>query len=225
MNYAVILASGQGNRFGSDIPKQFVKIGRKMVIEYTLDIFEKSEHIDKIILVAPQIYLEKLQKLKKYFPKIEQIVRGGSTRRESCTNGISVISEQNASVFIHNAVQPLISLDTIQKCAEALKKYDAVSTAIPCVYTVLETHQNRTLKKIHPRKDMFNDFGTECFKLPVLKKALSYPDDDCTDFIGLVFKHHLSPVYLAESNPENIKITHALDLELVKILLKKQKVK
>ena len=39
-NYGIILASGTGIRYGSDTPKQFVKIAGKTVLEHTLDIFE-----------------------------------------------------------------------------------------------------------------------------------------------------------------------------------------
>lgn len=50
-NYGIILASGTGSRYNSDIPKQFIKIAGKTVLEHTLDIFEKSKNIDEIILV------------------------------------------------------------------------------------------------------------------------------------------------------------------------------
>ena len=50
-NYGIILASGTGNRYGADIPKQFVKIAGKTVFEHTIEIFEKSKYIDEIIVV------------------------------------------------------------------------------------------------------------------------------------------------------------------------------
>ena len=47
-NYAIILASGSGSRYGADLPKQFSKIGEKTILEYTLSVFENNENIDKI---------------------------------------------------------------------------------------------------------------------------------------------------------------------------------
>jgi 2-C-methyl-D-erythritol 4-phosphate cytidylyltransferase len=50
-NYAIILASGTGTRCQNNLPKQFLKIGDKTILEHTLDIFETNNNIDGIILV------------------------------------------------------------------------------------------------------------------------------------------------------------------------------
>ena len=55
-NYGIILASGTGNRYGSSIPKQFVKIAGKTVFEHTVEVFEKSKEIDEIIVVITPDY-------------------------------------------------------------------------------------------------------------------------------------------------------------------------
>lgn len=55
-NYGIILASGTGTRYKSDIPKQFVKIAGKTILEHTLDVFEHSKCIDSIILVITPDY-------------------------------------------------------------------------------------------------------------------------------------------------------------------------
>ena len=52
MNIAIILAGGSGTRFKSKIPKQYFKIGNKSIINYTIDAFERSSLIDKIIIVV-----------------------------------------------------------------------------------------------------------------------------------------------------------------------------
>ncbi|MBR1617186.1 NTP transferase domain-containing protein [bacterium] len=49
-NYAIILASGSGERFGS--PKQFEKINSKTILEYTVNKFENCDLIDEIIVVV-----------------------------------------------------------------------------------------------------------------------------------------------------------------------------
>ena len=48
-NYAIVLASGTGSRLGNDLPKQFVKIAGKTVLEHTVEIFEKNNLINEII--------------------------------------------------------------------------------------------------------------------------------------------------------------------------------
>ena len=55
-NYGIILASGTGSRYGAEIPKQFVKIAGKTILEHTIEVFEKSECIDDIIIVITPEY-------------------------------------------------------------------------------------------------------------------------------------------------------------------------
>ena len=55
-NYAIILASGLGNRLANDLPKQFVKIAGKTLLEHTIEIFDKHKLIDEIIIVITPEY-------------------------------------------------------------------------------------------------------------------------------------------------------------------------
>lgn len=65
MNIAVILSAGTGSRFGSNIPKQFINLAGKNIIEYTIASFEQNDNIDEICIVADLIYHEKLLKISK----------------------------------------------------------------------------------------------------------------------------------------------------------------
>ena len=51
-NIAVILAGGSGSRLGNDVPKQFLKVAGKQVIEHTIDGFENCTDIDEICIVS-----------------------------------------------------------------------------------------------------------------------------------------------------------------------------
>ncbi len=57
MNYAIILASGKGERCGLDVPKQFAKINGKTILEYTIEAFNKNELRDRITLVTSKAFL------------------------------------------------------------------------------------------------------------------------------------------------------------------------
>ena len=50
VNSAIILAGGSGSRIESGIPKQFLTLSNKPIIEYSIDMFEKNTNIDEIIL-------------------------------------------------------------------------------------------------------------------------------------------------------------------------------
>ena len=74
---AVVLAGGRGKRMGKTLAKQYLLIREKPVLYYSLDIFEKSDVIDEVILVVGkgQIPYCRREILEKYrFRKIKAIV-------------------------------------------------------------------------------------------------------------------------------------------------------
>ena len=99
MLYGVILASGLGTRFSDDLPKQFAKVAGKTVLEHTIEIFEKSEYIDRVILVITPQYRHILEEilLKNHYNKVYKVLNGGDTRKESSSIAISSIDEDAVS--------------------------------------------------------------------------------------------------------------------------------
>lgn len=73
-NIAVILAGGSGNRMGIDMPKQFLKVAGKTVIEHTIDAFHTHQKIDEICVVTNPDYnhlIEEYQ-LTNDWPKVKK---------------------------------------------------------------------------------------------------------------------------------------------------------
>ena len=52
MNAALILSGGSGRRFGSALPKQYHKIGGRMVIEYVLDAAANAKLVDRVMVAG-----------------------------------------------------------------------------------------------------------------------------------------------------------------------------
>ena len=214
-NYGIILASGTGMRYKSDIPKQFVKIAGKTVLEHTLDIFEKSSSIDCIILVITPDYRNMGEEilLKNNYTKVIKLLNGGETRKESSYIGISSIEEKEANVIIHDCARPFLSERILKDCIKALEKYNAVDVAIPSADTIIKVNDN-IIEAIPERKNLMRGQTPQCFKLSLIKKAheLSQNDTNFTDDCGLIVKYNLSDVYVVEGEMENIKITYPSDI-------------
>ena len=79
MNIAVILAGGVGSRLGYSTPKQFYKVAGKMVIEHTIDVFEKNILIDEIAIVINPGYVDEMENivLRNKWKKVKKILKGG----------------------------------------------------------------------------------------------------------------------------------------------------
>ncbi len=215
---AIILASGIGERTGLNVPKQFLKIGGKMVIEHTIDTFERVNSIDEIIVVSHINHVGQVNSLilKNDYKKVSRVLVGGKTRRESSHIGISSIREKDAKVLIHDAVRPFLSERIIRDCIEALDKFDAVDVAIPSADTIIRVDDNDVIQDIPKRKYLRCGQTPQAFRLNVIKKAheLALQDKkvEVTDDCGLIVKYGLGDVYVVEGEVFNMKITYPLDV-------------
>lgn len=225
-NYAVILASGKGTRYGSEIPKQFVKISGKTIFEHAIEVFQKSEFIDYIVIVVTSEYRDYAEEilLKHNYDKVIKLLNGGEIRKESSYIGVNSIEDKEANVLIHDCARPLVTQKIIKDCVEALKEHNAVNVAIPVTDTVI-TVKNNLIESIPERKYLMQSQTPQCFKLSLIKKAheLSKNDSNFTDDCGLIIKYGLDNIYIVDGDKENIKITYALDMYLAEKILKNRK--
>ena len=215
-NYGIILASGNGSRYGADVPKQFVKIAGKTILEHTIGIFEKADVIDEIIIVITPEYRTMAEEilLRNNFKKISKLLNGGEIRKESSYIGISSIEDKEANVIIHDCARPFLTQKIISDCIEALKKYNAVDVAIPSADTIIKVDENSIIQNIPKRATLMRGQTPQCFKLSTIKKAheLSKDDSNFTDDCGLIVKYGLGDVYVVEGDVENIKVTYPSDI-------------
>jgi len=128
-NVGVILAGGRGERFGTVPPKQFVFIGDKMIIEYTIDNLLRSDSIDEIYLVInpknPK-YLDLGKELESRYRKITKVVEGGRTRTESIYNSVLALDNNADKVVFIDAVRPFVPTRVFEDFVELLNHYDVV---------------------------------------------------------------------------------------------------
>ena len=220
-NYAIILASGSGSRFGSNLPKQFTEIKGRTILERSVDVFENTSAIDEIILVVTPEYRELAESIinRNSYKKVTQIMNGGEQRKDSSYIGIHSVQEDEANVLIHDCARPFVSKKIINDCVEALKTYKAVGVAIPSTDTIIEV-ENNIIKSIPPRRKLMRIQTPQCFKLSLIKKAheLSKNDKEFTDDCGLIIKHNLSEIYIVEGDRNNFKITYPEDFYLAEMI-------
>ena len=230
MNIAVILSAGSGSRFGSDIPKQFINLAGKNIIEYTIEVFEQSDDIDEICIVANKEFHNKLWNISKQnsFSKVKKIICGGKERKDSSFKAIMEYEHlKDINLIFHDGVRPFISQKIISDTILALKKYDAIDVAIPTADTIIEVQDNKIVH-IPQRSRLLRGQTPQAFKLDIIKKAHIFSNEDkskplFTDDCGLV-KQYLpdTEIYVVQGDEKNIKITYKEDLLFAEKLLQMQ---
>lgn len=214
-NYAIILSAGIGARFGSDLPKQFIRIAGKSILEHTIELFEKSKLIDEIfIVITPQyrVLCENIL-LNNHYAKITKILNGGQSRKESTQIALNAIKDKEANLIIHDAVRPFVSEKILQDCINALSIFNAVDVAIQSPDTIIQVKDD-IITAIPQRHFLRLGQTPQCFKLSTLKKAyqLAQSDDNFTDDCGIVAKYQLCDIFVVNGERQNIKITHKEDI-------------
>jgi 2-C-methyl-D-erythritol 4-phosphate cytidylyltransferase len=128
---AVIVAGGTGSRMNNTTPKQFLLLKGKPVLYYTINAFLQAYDDLQIILVLSEEHVAAGQEIIDAFFDYDriQITIGGCTRFHSVQNGLQLVDEE-AIVFVHDAVRCLVSIDLIQKCYEAAME---TGSAIPVI--------------------------------------------------------------------------------------------
>lgn len=216
----IILASGSGQRFGGKLPKQYVKIAGKTVLEHTIDRIERCRSIASVIIVVNQDYYEYVNELilKNQFFKVKKIVCGGDTRQESSYAGICACDEDTVNVLLHDAIRPFVSEKIIEKTVKALSSYEAVDVAIPCADTVIRINEENCIADIPPRNFLRRGQTPQGFRLSLIKEAYRRFRADgsvsVTDDCGLITHYGLADVYVVDGEEQNIKITYKEDAYL-----------
>lgn len=217
-NIAIILAGGSGKRIGATVPKQFIEVAGKSVVEYTIDAFERNKGIDEIAIVCRQDYVEMLKKnVGQKYRKVRKILPGGEERYHSSLSAIAAYTNNDDTLFFHDAVRPLVSDDLINRCVEASLKYDAVAVAVPATDTIMRVDADGCLAEI-PSRHMLRCAQTpQCFRRGLItqayEKALRDPGFNTTDDCGVVLRYMPDvKIKIIEGDVNNVKITYKEDL-------------
>lgn len=223
---AIVLAAGQGKRMGTKVQKQYLEISGKPVLFYSLDVFQKSDIIDDIILVVGENQEEYCQKEiieKFHITKVRKIVKGGLERYYSVWNGLQTISE-DGYVFIHDGARPFVTEAILSRAYETVQKEKACVVGMPVKDTIKiaddETYAKQTLDRSH----VWMIQTPQVFETSLIKKAYSLLMKQeiiqVTDDAMVAESMLQKKVKLVEGSYENIKITTPEDLKIAEIFAK-----
>lgn len=214
---AILLFAGSGVRTRLEIPKQFLKIGGKTVLEHTLCTFCRSSGLHEIVIVAHPSFLNETKEIiSKLSDQRVLVVPGGATRQESSRLGISACP--NAThVLVHDGARPLLSTTLIERVIREVKLHDAVDVCIPSPDTVVMSAGD-FVTNIPNRKAMMLGQTPQAFSRRTLveahERALLDGINDATDDCALVMRLGV-PVKIVEGERANMKLTHLDDLYLL----------
>lgn len=240
-NVAVVLAGGTGSRTGLPVPKQFLPLNGRTLIEYSVETFDGHPAIDEVAVVVHRDWRGEMENIvaRNAWRKVTRIIDGGSERYRSTFNAIKAYNDyaDNTNLLIHDAARPMVSTGIIDRVCEALLQHEAVGVALPSTDTVWEvgdmaqnteskmTHTDDSrrdmyVSRIPERKRMWLAQTPQAFRLPLLRdayqRALQDPCFTATDDCGVV--HRYCPdtkIAVVEGDPQNMKVTYTADITML----------
>jgi len=225
--HAIVLAGGDGNRFGGEQPKQFLRLAGEAILLRTLRAFAGAA-IDRVVVVGHASWLEETRQLidEASLGVPVTVVAGGATRNESTRNGLRALEAADEDVvLVHDAVRPLLPLEVIQRSVEPILsgRADATDTVIPSADTLVVVDGDDVVE-IPDRSRYRRGQTPQTFRVGVLAEAYEAAaragDLSATDDCSLVLRHVPGVRLVAVAGDEiNVKITTRIDMVMADRML------
>jgi 2-C-methyl-D-erythritol 4-phosphate cytidylyltransferase len=220
MNTAIIVAAGSGERFKSEVPKQFLEINGKPVIVHTIERLSAAPSVDTIVLVLAHERIADFEKHRAELPKLDAIVAGGKSRGESVLNGLKAVSDECEIVAVHDGARPLVSVDEIERVIAKAKETGAACLVAPVTDTIKSIRGGEIAATLD-RDKLRRALTPQAFKREILLKAFELADlNGCVTDDSYLVEKLGHPVAFVEGSSTNIKITHREDLVLAEALMR-----
>ena len=224
---AIVLAAGQGKRMGTKVQKQYLEILGKPILFYSLDVFQKTDIIDEIILVVgehQEDYCQREIVEKFHINKVSKIVTGGVERFHSVWNGLQEVAE-DGYVFIHDGARPFVTEEILLHAYEAVQREKACVVGMPVKDTIKIADDEGFAKETPNRSHVWMVQTPQVFENNLVKKAyemlLSQKQINVTDDAMVVEQMLNHKVKLVSGSYENIKITTPEDLAIAQVFVEK----
>lgn len=220
----IIPAAGAGLRLGTDVPKPFIKVGGKAIIEHTLDKFVDIPGLKQIIVVTSAQYISAARRIvEKYFHTDIQfsVTEGGMERQESIKKALDHIIDDVALIAVHDAVRPFVDPQHIMQCSRIALQTGGAVLGIPSKDTIKVADADHTITSTPDRSMLWQVQTPQVFRKDLLFEAYDKADADGflgTDDSSLVERLGVK-VKMVEGDMKNFKITYPIDLKMAAMLL------
>ena len=225
--WAVVPAAGVGRRMQSSLPKQYLTIQERTILDITLHRLIACASLEKIlVVVSPDDQYWQSLDISQH-EKIETVF-GGEERCHSVLNGLKTLALQaddNDWVLVHDAARPCLRLADLEKLIAELQEHPVGGIlGMPVRDTMKRVEVNGAIIETVDRTALWHALTPQMFRIGLLRNAI----DDAvnsgqvvTDEASAIEKKGL-PLKMVEGHSDNIKVTQPADLALAGLYLDQQ---
>jgi 2-C-methyl-D-erythritol 4-phosphate cytidylyltransferase/2-C-methyl-D-erythritol 2,4-cyclodiphosphate synthase len=221
---AIIVAGGGGRRMGGGLPKQFLPLGGRPLLDRTLSAFTASPQVDGVVLALPPSVSEEMKASYRSVKKVLAVVDGGAERQDSVRNALAAVPAEAEVILVHDAVRPFVSEGLLERCVERAREHGAVVPVVPVRDTVKEWDRVEKTLCTRDRSELMLAQTPQGFRAGILRDAYGRAREEGrqgTDDASLV-EGAGHPVVPVPGEEANIKITTPEDLRMAEGFLRRQ---
>ncbi|MBK68950.1 MAG: 2-C-methyl-D-erythritol 4-phosphate cytidylyltransferase [Legionellales bacterium] len=226
--WVVIPAAGIGKRMGVDIPKQYITVCDKAIIEHTVEKFTSRNDLQGILVALSNsdqhwstLELSKNNKITT--------VTGGEERYKSVYNALCSLknkADDDDWILVHDAVRPCITTSEIDQFIADLDHLNGIGgiLALPCFETMKKANTNHEIEETIDRKFIWHAQTPQMFRYKKLFLAIEKIMNEnifITDEAMAMELAGYKPI-LIQGTHSNIKITDQNDLKYLESFLRQE---
>ncbi|TMK79643.1 MAG: 2-C-methyl-D-erythritol 4-phosphate cytidylyltransferase [Actinobacteria bacterium] len=210
----LLLAAGAGRRLGWAIPKAFVPLAGRPMLEYSLSAMAASGVVSAVVLIVPESERRRVEETiadLRSGALISAVVSGGTTRRRSVQRGLAAVQADATTIVCHDAARPFATPALFVRVVEGLRDVDGCIPTVPVPDTLKRTRDGRVMHTI-PREDVVLAQTPQAFVCASLRAAHDAENvEEATDD-ALLLEARGMPIATVAGEPGNFKITTPEDL-------------
>ncbi len=221
---AIIAAAGSGTRVGGGVPKQFLKVGGRTILELTLGRLERHPEVDALVAVVPPRRLRAAKLMMRRHPRLVAVVAGGARRQDSVERGLRAApGGERAIVLVHDAARPLVAPELVSSIIRAARRRGAAVPGIAPADTVKSvdgggrvtgTLDRARLRMVQTPQGFRASWLRRAFRRAAVEGTAATDDASLVEAAGM-------PVVVVDGDPLNFKITTRADLLRLRALMRR----
>lgn len=223
--WVIVPAAGGGRRFGGPVPKQYLDLAGKPVIQHSL---ERLLAIDPaalvVVIAADDVHWRRLACAAD--PRV-LVAPGGAERADSVRAGLAALAGRAAAtdlVLVHDVVRPCVTLADIRALLAVADHPGGALLATPVSDTLKRVDDDGSVVGTEPRAGLWAALTPQLCRYAMLVAALAQARQSGREFTdeaaALEAAGHVPRVVLGRR--DNLKITRPEDLALAAAVLAAQ---
>ncbi len=225
--YGVVPAAGVGRRMGGELPKQYLEIDGRSVLEHSVARLAVHPAIERV-MIAVAAHDTRFPALAAGLPAGCEAVAGGAERCHSVLAGLKALAAHGAAedwVLVHDAARPCLRRGDVANMIGTLaEQADGGILAVPVRDTLKRCAADGTIEVTLDRSALWQAQTPQMFRLGLLTEAI-----ESALAAGVVVTDEAQAVErlghrvrVVAGHGDNIKITHPEDLPLAAMIIAAQ---